>query len=186
MPISEYEFGKLQILTINIFIILLKASILNPYHLKMHLEEPIDPSSMFWHHILVLLISILLIIKFLAGYTTLAANTIAIFPILTEALPHLLIPPIIAQTLDHVLLNLIEILLGYFTLYYYAPTTNSKVSVLVIFLTCMTMKIVAAIATLNLYSDFYQQLKTPKYLLATDSEESLEQNDKFLNIQTFD
>ncbi|XP_013102338.2 uncharacterized protein LOC106083695 [Stomoxys calcitrans] len=172
MPFPELEYGKLQILSLNIFIILFKASTLNPYHLKANLEEvevslrkTCDQSSLLANHILILLISILLMVKFLAGYLTLAANVIAMFSILTEALPHLLIPPILAQAIDHVLLSLLETILGFFTLYYHhAATANGKVGVLVIFLTSMTIKIGAAIATLNVYSDFYQHLKYPIYI----------------------
>ncbi|XP_073824416.1 uncharacterized protein [Musca autumnalis] len=178
--ISDVDFGKLQILSLNVFIILFKATSLNPYRLQRNLEEvefylskPCDSSFLLCHHVLVWLISLLHISKFVAGHVTLAANIIAMFPILTEALPHLLIPPLLAQAIDHILLNAVEVLLGYLTLYYYAPTVNSKVSILVIFLTAMTIKIVIAICILNIYSDFYQHLKKPSVRYEHESLESL-------------
>lgn len=39
--ISDLEYAKLQILSLNIFIILFKATTLNPYRLQSHLEEVI-------------------------------------------------------------------------------------------------------------------------------------------------
>ncbi|KAM7364225.1 uncharacterized protein ACRADG_000801 isoform 2-T2 [Cochliomyia hominivorax] len=49
------------------------------------------------------------------GYVTLAANVIALFPILTDDMPHLLLPALIAQSMEHILLNFTEIVLGFFT-----------------------------------------------------------------------
>ncbi|XP_058974140.1 uncharacterized protein LOC109612846 isoform X2 [Musca domestica] len=186
------KLEKLKILSLNLFVIMFKATTLNPYRLQRNLEEnfnikkveiylskPCGSSFHLCHHVLVWLVSLFLVSKFLAGYMTLAANVIALFPILTEALPQLLIPPLLAQAFDHILLNSIEVVLGYLTLYYFAPTTNSKVSILVIFLTAMTIKIVIAIGTLNIYSDFYQHLKKPIHR-GHESFESLPDHEFFI------
>ncbi|XP_065354975.1 uncharacterized protein LOC135949364 [Calliphora vicina] len=153
------EFGKFKILCINIFLILLKAATLNPYQLQQQLEEvdnTLQNNCDLCHRVLVILISLYLEIKFIMGYVTLAANIIAIFPILTDDLPHLLLPALIAQSIDHIALNFSEIILGFFTTKIVA---SYNMSVFIVLMLNKLFKITFAITALNIYSDYYQQLK---------------------------
>ncbi|XP_046804292.1 uncharacterized protein LOC124419345 [Lucilia cuprina] len=177
------EFGKFKILCINIFLILLKAALLNPYQLQAELQEVdfiLQNNCNLCHRFLVIFICLYLELKFIMGYITLAANIIAIFPILTAQLPHLLLPALIAQTIDHIGLNFFEIILGFCTTKIIAI---HNMSVFVILVLNNLFKISFAITALNIYSDYYQQLKCIPLQLV-QSKCCIMSQEKFIKLET--
>nr|XP_017023550.1 uncharacterized protein LOC108075554 isoform X2 [Drosophila kikkawai] len=77
------------------------------------------------------------------------------YPILTNSQAELLMPTIVVQAIDNVILNLYEIILGYCSLCYLFPESTA---VFVFFLFKMLLKIACSIAVLNIYSDQHNYL----------------------------
>nr|ABN49438.1 IP18724p [Drosophila melanogaster] len=89
----------------------------------------------------------------------------------------MLMPTIIVQAIDKVILNLYEIILGYGSLCYLYPESTA---VFIFFLIQMGAKIVCSISVLNIYSDHHNHLATlvsfneESHSLGPDSVEEIE------------
>nr|XP_036675638.1 uncharacterized protein LOC108019498 isoform X3 [Drosophila suzukii]XP_036675639.1 uncharacterized protein LOC108019498 isoform X3 [Drosophila suzukii] len=69
----------------------------------------------------------------------------------------MLMPTIIVQAIDNVILNLYEIILGYGSLCYLYPESTA---VFIFFILKMGIKIACSISVLNIYSDHHTHLAT--------------------------
>ncbi|XP_022216130.1 uncharacterized protein LOC111070115 isoform X3 [Drosophila obscura] len=74
---------------------------------------------------------------------------------MTNSQPEMLMPTIIVQAINSVILNLYELLLGYGFLSYLFPKSTA---VFVVFLTKMVLKITWALSNLNYYTDQHNRL----------------------------
>ncbi|XP_034132534.1 uncharacterized protein LOC117586513 [Drosophila guanche] len=102
-----------------------------------------------------LLTTILLVLRFLLTFAGLSASVVAIYPILTNSQPELLMPIIIVQAINDVVLNLYELLVGYGVLNYLFPQSTA---LFVVFLAKMVIKITCSLSSLNYYSDQHNRL----------------------------
>ncbi|XP_020813410.1 uncharacterized protein LOC110188179 isoform X1 [Drosophila serrata] len=152
--------SKLKVLFMNVFFILFSAANLNVYHLYADLKSvkvQVDSSTQeLWiKEIFIFLIGGLIVVRFLLCFVGVASRVVAIYPILTNSQAELLMPTIIVQAIDNVILNLYEIILAYCSLCYLYPESTA---VFVIFLSKMLLKIACSIAVLNIYSDQHNRL----------------------------
>ncbi|XP_030375901.1 uncharacterized protein LOC115625127 [Scaptodrosophila lebanonensis] len=159
----EVSYGKLKILFFNIFAILYKAAALNIYRLHADLREAkvvVNASTkqdVWIREVFILLISGLLLTRFLLCFLGLATNIIAIYPLLTNTQAELLMPTIIVQCIDNVVLNIYETVLGYCSMVYLQP---NSMAVFAVFLAKMMVKIICCISVLNTYADQHHHLST--------------------------
>ncbi|XP_043652615.1 uncharacterized protein LOC122619633 [Drosophila teissieri] len=158
--INELSAPKLKLLFINVFLILHSATYLNVYRLYADLKNVkagVDGSNeeIWIREIFIFLISVLIVIRFCLCFVGLAANIVAIYPILTNSQAEMLTPTIIVQAIDNVILNLYEIILGYGSLCYLYPESTA---VFIFFVMKMGVKIVCSISVLNIYSDQHNHL----------------------------
>ncbi|XP_017083652.2 uncharacterized protein LOC108116349 [Drosophila eugracilis] len=158
--LNELSYSKSRLLFINTFAILLNATYLNVYRLYADLnnvKEGVDGSNeeIWIREIFTFLISGLIVVRFLLCFLGLASNIVAIYPILTNTQAEMLMPTIIVQAIDNVILNLYEIILGYGSLCYLYPESTS---VFIFFLFKMSVKIACSISVLNIYSDQHNHL----------------------------
>ncbi|XP_032593139.1 uncharacterized protein LOC116805426 [Drosophila grimshawi] len=159
--LKEMLFGKLQLISINIIGILFKASALNVVRLHSELREVrglVEAAKLeSWiHEWFILLISGLILLRFLSCFLGLVANIVAIYPILTNSQADLLRPTIIVQIFDNVVLNICEIVLGYGCFKY---LYSESFSIFVIFLAKYIFKSTCCLLVLNLYSIKHHQLE---------------------------
>ncbi|KAM8705746.1 hypothetical protein ACLKA7_010104 [Drosophila subpalustris] len=149
MP-DRNSYDKLKILFINIIAILYKATALNVHRLHSDLREVklvvnTCKQEIWIPQLFIFLISGLLLMRFLMCFMGLASNIVAIYPILTNSQPELLMPSIIVQILDNVALNIYEIVLGYACLKYLHP---DSFAVFVVFLVKMIIKTTCCVSAL--------------------------------------
>ncbi|KRF82946.1 uncharacterized protein [Drosophila virilis] len=156
------SYGKLKILFINIIAILYKATALNVHRLHSDLRETkvlvnSAKQEVWIRELFIFLISGLVLMRFLMCFLGLASNIVAIYPILTNSQPELLMPTIIVQVLDSVVLHIYEIVLGYSCLKY---LYSQSFAVFAIFLAKMAIKATCCITVLNIYSEKHHQMTT--------------------------
>uniref|UniRef100_A0A6P4E614 Uncharacterized protein LOC108037037 isoform X1 n=1 Tax=Drosophila rhopaloa TaxID=1041015 RepID=A0A6P4E614_DRORH len=168
--LNELSYTKLKLLFINVFAILHSATYLNVYRLYADLKNVkagVDGSNeeIWIREIFTFLISGLIVVRFFLCFVGLASNIVAIYPILTNSQAEMLMPTIIVQAIDNVILNLYEIILGYGSLCYLYPDSTA---IFIFFLFKMGVKIGCSISALNIYSDQHNHLAT----LVTFNEES--------------
>ncbi|XP_037711861.1 uncharacterized protein LOC119548591 [Drosophila subpulchrella] len=159
---NELPHTKLKLLFINIFAILHSATYLNVYRLYADLRNVkvgVDGSGeeIWIREIFTFLISGLIVVRFSLCFVGLASNIVAIYPILTNSQAEMLMPTIIVQAIDNVILNLYEIILGYGSLCYLYPESTA---VFIFFILKMGIKIACSISVLNIYSDHHTHLAT--------------------------
>ncbi|XP_017062123.1 uncharacterized protein LOC108102030 isoform X2 [Drosophila ficusphila] len=150
--INEFSYTKLKLLFINVFVILHNATYLNVYRLYgdlRNVKDEVDGSNeeIWIREIFTFLISGLIVVRFLLSFVGLASNIVAIYPILTNSQAEMLMPTIIVQAIDNVILNLYEIILGYGSLCYLYPESTA---VFIYFLFKMAVKIVCSISALTI------------------------------------
>ncbi|XP_017141985.1 uncharacterized protein LOC108155587 isoform X1 [Drosophila miranda] len=102
-----------------------------------------------------LLTTILLVVRFIMTFAGLTASVVAIYPILTNSMPEMLIPTIIVQGINDVVLNCYELLLGYGVLSYLFPRGTAAFAVL---LAKMVIKITWAVSNLNYFASHHNRL----------------------------
>ncbi|XP_067636875.1 uncharacterized protein [Eurosta solidaginis] len=124
-------------------------------------------------HFYIGFVSLVLFAKYFFGYVRLSANIVAMFPILAEEGPELLTPSILAQAVDNILFSSLDIIIGCVTVRYFMPC---KFTIFMIFLTKNFIQISIGIAILNIYRDFYNNLKY--HIVDTDTNTLLEKTDK--------
>ncbi|XP_032576960.1 uncharacterized protein LOC116801446 [Drosophila sechellia] len=160
--INELSAPKLKLLFINVFSILHSATYMNVYRLYAdlkHVKAGVDGSNeeLWIREIFIFLISVFIVIRFCLCFVGLASKIVAIYPILTNSQAEMLMPTIIVQAIDNVVLNLCEITLGYGSLCYLYPKSTP---VFIFFLIQMGVKIACSISVLNIYSDHHNHLAT--------------------------
>ncbi|XP_068152290.1 uncharacterized protein [Drosophila tropicalis] len=151
----DISYSKLKILFINVFCMLYKAAALNIYRLYADLREAktlINSSKQeLWiRQAFIFLLMGLILLRFVLCFVGLASNIVAIYPILTNAQPEMLLPTIIVQSIDNVILNVYEVILGYGCLTYLYPYS---LSLFIVFLAKMSIKIIGSLSILNIYTD---------------------------------
>ncbi|XP_060647062.1 uncharacterized protein LOC132785092 isoform X1 [Drosophila nasuta] len=175
MP-ERMSYFKLKIIFVNIIAILYKATALNVHRLHSDLREVkvvvnTSKQEIWIRQLFIFLISTLLLMRFLMCFVGLASNIIAIYPLLTNSQPELLMPSIIMQILDNVALNIYEIVLGYASLKYLHP---ESFAVFLVFLTKLIVKTSCCVSALNLYAEKHHQLTTESGTLDSESNEEFE------------
>ncbi|ALC46334.1 CG34307 [Drosophila busckii] len=149
MP-EEATYPKIKILFVNIIAILYKATALNVSRLHLDMREVkqlvhMSKQEIWMRQMFIFLISGLLLIRFLLCFVGLVTNIVAIYPILTNSQPELLMPSIFVQLFDNVILNIYEIVLGYAAVRFLQP---EGLAVFAIFLTKMFIKTSCCISVL--------------------------------------
>ncbi|XP_017967923.1 uncharacterized protein LOC108659484 [Drosophila navojoa] len=172
--VQDMSYGKLKLLFINIVSVLYKATSLNVHRLHLDLREVkllvnAAKQEIWIQEIFIFLISGLILLRFLMCFVGLASNIIAIYPILTNSQPELLMPTIILQILDSVALNIYEIILGYACIKYLYP---QSISVFVVFFAKMIIKTICYITVLNLFSE--KQHEIMSHMTYTENGANLE------------
>ncbi|XP_053968582.1 uncharacterized protein LOC128870009 [Anastrepha ludens] len=122
----DIPLGKLRILFINIFTILYKAATLNPRKLRTDMKIIYNVlkrscSNTILSEFYILFVSLVIFAKFLFGYVRLAANIIAMFPILAEEGRELLLPSILAQAVENIFFCALDVIIGSITVRYFIP-----------------------------------------------------------------
>ncbi|XP_036327862.1 uncharacterized protein LOC118740423 [Rhagoletis pomonella] len=157
----DISYGKFKILFINVFTILYKATTLCPFKLGNDLklvQNVLGKSccNTILAQLFILFVTLVIFAKFLFSYLGLAANIIALFPILVEDAPDLLLPSIFSQIIENILFCVLDILIGGITVRYFIPC---KRPLLVIFAIKNIIKLTVCISALNTYIDLYNNLK---------------------------
>ncbi|XP_017104869.1 uncharacterized protein [Drosophila bipectinata] len=157
---NEIPYSKLKLLFISVFNILHNAAYLNVYRLysdirSVKVEVDNSEQEAWIREIFTFLVTSLVVVRFLLCFVGLAASIVAIYPILTNSQAELLMPTIIVQTIDNVVLNLYEMMLGYGSLCFLYPTSTP---VFVFFLVKLSLKIALSISVLNIFSDQHSHL----------------------------
>ncbi|XP_022216129.2 uncharacterized protein LOC111070115 isoform X2 [Drosophila obscura] len=139
-----------QLLFWNTFSIFYHAYFLNIHLLYENLKDvkglvDVSEQDKWLRECFTWLTTILLVVRFILTFAGLTASVVAIYPIMTNSQPEMLMPTIIVQAINSVILNLYELLLGYGFLSYLFPKSTA---VFVVFLTKMVLKITWALSNL--------------------------------------
>ncbi|XP_014085544.1 uncharacterized protein [Bactrocera oleae] len=182
---SDIPYGKFKILFINVFTILYKAATLSPRKLGLDLRtinNALENSccNTLQSHLHMIFVSLLILAKFIFGYVGLAANIIALFPILSEEFGDLLVPSIYAQFVENIIFTTLEVIVGGLTIRYCMPC---KISLFSIFLAKNIIQITVGISALNIYTDLHQSLMY--HVEGTDSDIETNETELFLKKESF-
>ncbi|XP_055907537.1 uncharacterized protein LOC129942565 [Eupeodes corollae] len=157
--------SNLKVLFLNIFLVLFTAARSSVRILQLNLIEiettiknvglkiPLVPE------VLTLILSCFVVFKFILSYLSLAAHIVALYPILNYELNDLLIPTIIMQAIQNILLNLGELWCGYIICHNYLDKDSTACS---IFYIKILAKCTLGIIVLNVFWNYYSSLRYPE------------------------
>ncbi|XP_011212739.1 uncharacterized protein LOC105232660 [Bactrocera dorsalis] len=182
---SDIPYGKFKILFVNVFTILYKAATLSPRKLGLDLRtinKALENSccNTLLLHLHIIFVSVIILAKFVFGYVGLAANIIALFPILAEDFGDLLVPSIYAQFVENIIFTTLEVIIGGITVRYCLPC---KIPLFSIFVAKNIIQITVGIAALNMYTDLHQSLMY--HIEETDSDIAADEKELFLKKESF-